>query len=271
MKGQALQVFDTIAHHLAAYGIASLRYDKRGCGDSEGNFLVTGHSDLVDDAVNCFDTLLVADFVDREKVFLLGHSEGCIIAPQVATQRSNVAGQILLCPFIDTMESILCKQSDQIGREFETAPGALGMALRLYCRIMGSPITIQRKLIAKLKSTDSDTFRIAFRKVPAKWLRQLLDLDPPAIFRQVECPTLLLGGEKDLQCDPADVPRIAECLKGPVVTRVIENLTHILRLENGPPSMLGVRRLLQEPVDQAVLVEISSWLEKCQHSSLPDE
>ena len=45
MKGQRIDAFNTIAHHLAAGGIASLRYDKRGCGRSTGDYYRAGHAD----------------------------------------------------------------------------------------------------------------------------------------------------------------------------------------------------------------------------------
>ena len=109
MKGQQLNVFNTIAHYLAREGIASLRYDKRGCGKSSGDYYAAGHSDLVNDAVSWFDALRQCDFVDTDRIFALGHSEGCIIAPQVSLKRPAVAGLILLCPFVDDMESILIK------------------------------------------------------------------------------------------------------------------------------------------------------------------
>lgn len=98
-EGYPLNVFDTIAHYLAHRGIASLRYDKRGCGKSTGDFYATGHSDLVDDAVNWFDTLTQHVLSEPDKIFVLGHSEGCIVAPQVNAKRPAVAGLILLCPF----------------------------------------------------------------------------------------------------------------------------------------------------------------------------
>ncbi len=57
MPGQQLNVFNAIAHCLVEEGIASLRYDKRGCGKSSGDYYRAGHSDLINDAIHCFDTL----------------------------------------------------------------------------------------------------------------------------------------------------------------------------------------------------------------------
>ena len=44
MPGQQFDVFNSLAHALAAAGYASLRYDKRGCGSSTGDFFETGHA-----------------------------------------------------------------------------------------------------------------------------------------------------------------------------------------------------------------------------------
>lgn len=99
LPGQNLNVFNTIAHYLAGIGIASLRYDKRGCGASTGDYYRTGHYDLVDDAICWFDALTHRGSTMGQQVFLLGHSEGAIIVPQVCLKRESAAGLILLCPF----------------------------------------------------------------------------------------------------------------------------------------------------------------------------
>ena len=260
MKGQRVNVFNTIAHHLARGGIASVRYDKRGCGNSSGDYYAAGHSDLVDDAVNWFDAARQFDFCEPDRIFVLGHSEGCIIAPQVSAKRPPVAGLILLCPFVDNIESILIKQARKLQQEFEGLPGIGGVLRRFLSRMMGMTVTRQQKLIDKLKSSNTGTMRIWFQKVPAKSLRELIRLDSSAIFRQVTCPMLLIGGEKDLQCDPADVGRIADLAKGAVDAHVVQNLTHVLRLDERQPSFLSNGELIKKPMEPLVLELIAAWL-----------
>jgi uncharacterized protein len=262
MDGQQLNVFNTIALHLVGEGIASLRYDKRGCGKSSGDYYATGHSDLTNDAVSWFDALKQHDFCEPEKIFMLGHSEGCIIAPQVSALRPTIAGLVLLCPFIDNMESILIKQAVQLQQDFEALPGVSGLIRRLLSRMMGATVTSQKKLIDKLKSSDKDTIRVQFQKIPAKWLRELIRLDPRAIFSQVRCPMLLIGGEKDLQCDPDDVNRIAELTTGVVNVHVIKNLTHILRFDEQQPSLLSTPELTKKPMEPILLKLIVEWFKE---------
>lgn len=260
MKGQRIDAFNTIARHLAPEGIASLRYDKRGCGHSSGDYYRAGHSDLVGDAVSSFDALRQFDFCDPDRIFVLGHSEGCVIAPQVSAKRPTVAGLILLCPFVDTVESILIKQAAQIQRDFDDLPGVNGLVRRLLSRMMGVTVAGQQHRIDKLKSSDAEMMRIGFQKIPAKSIRELTRLDPRAIFNRVTCPMLLIGGEKDIQCDPADVHRIADLAKGQVSAHVVQNLTHVLRCDARQPSVLSTGELLEKPMEPIVLALISAWL-----------
>lgn len=262
MKGQQLNVFSTIAHYLVREGIASLRYDKRGCGKSSGDYYAAGHSDLVNDAINWFDVLKRCDFCEPDGIFLLGHSEGSIIAPQVSAVRPPVAGLVLLCPFVDDVESILIKQATQLEKEFKSLPGFSGLVRRVLSRMMGVTVKNQQNLISKLKSTNQETIRSGFQKVPAKSLQELMRLDARAIFSQVTCPMLLIGGEKDLQCDPADIERIAKLAKGAVDKHVIKNLTHVLRFDERQASLLGSAELIKKPMEPIVLELIAAWIDE---------
>lgn len=84
-------------------------------------------------------------------MFVLGHSEGCIIAPQMSTIRPSVAGLVLLCPFVDVVESTLFKQALRLQQDFDALPGVSGRIRRYMSRMMGVTVTSQKKLIDKLK------------------------------------------------------------------------------------------------------------------------
>lgn len=260
MTGQKLNIFNTIARHLADEGIASLRYDKRGCGKSSGDYYTATHLDLVEDAIECFDTLEQYSTCKKNEIYVLGHSEGAIIAPQMSIKRPSIDGIILLCPFVEDMESILIKQARHIQEALSNLEGSKGVIYRFLSKLTGNQITSQRKLIIKLKSSSTPTIRYWFRKIPANWLRELLKIDPQAIFRKVKCPMLLIGGEKDIQCDPIDVSRIVELTRGEVDAHVVKNLTHILRLDECKPSIFSYTALIKKPVDPTVLNLTTHWL-----------
>jgi len=95
-KKMHINVFGEIAFFLANNNIASLRYDKRGVGRSEGNFWETGLMDNISDALAALDFFKKYKGIQSDKVFLLGHSEGAIIATRMAATGAYTAGVILI-------------------------------------------------------------------------------------------------------------------------------------------------------------------------------
>ncbi len=255
-----LNIFKTLAGHLCEAGIASLRYDKRGCGKSTGDYHTAGHQDLVDDAIACFDALARSSLCLENRIYVLGHSEGTIIAPQMTFKRPTIAGLILLNPFVQKMDIILLQQARHITEAIRVQTGPKGLVLRIATKLTGDPIVSQAKLLRRLKTTDTPTIRHLFQKIPAKWLREMLAMNPEDIFRSVTTPMLLIGGEKDVQCDPADVDHIAALSRGPVDAYVFKDLTHILRLDRQTPSILNYRKLFKAPVAPEVLTTVTEWL-----------
>jgi uncharacterized protein len=253
MHGQGLNVFNTIAERLAQHGAGSLRYDKRGCAKSTGDHLRAGHLDTVDDAAACIDYLINTESIPEERIVVLGHSEGTIIAAELAPRYPNLAGLILLCPFIQPMEVILLNQAKHMADAAKKLRGIKGLVIRAIFALGGGAVAGQQRLIQRLRTTTKPTFRFMLRRIPAQNLRELLDLDFEAVYRNVTVPTLIIAGEKDVQCDPNDVPNIEACIQADVEAHVIKDLTHILRRDKGEPSIFRYTMFMREPVDEAVL------------------
>lgn len=97
-------------------------------------------------------------------------------------------------------------------------------------------------------------------KFPAGWYREILQLDPPSIYAQVHCPTLVIGGSKDMQCDPNDVELVGNAVQGEAETHVVVDMTHVLRKEPGDISFSTNARLLKQPVDDELLAIMKQWL-----------
>lgn len=256
-RAQRLDVFNTIAADLAPRGIATLRFDKRGCGKSNGNYCTAGHSDLLADAAACL-RILESDprFSAR---FALGHSAGTVMAAQLSLEHA-LTGLVLLNPFVESLETTLIRQAESVEQMVAARRGLSGALTRLLMRIFGSPREGQRRILAKLKFTNAPVIRHGLQKLPAKWFREMLALDTPAIYARVHTPALILGGGKDLQCNPADVGRIADLL-GDLATRVlIDGLTHILRRDPDPASFAAYARLMRQPMDAGVVRIVGEWL-----------
>ena len=83
MPGQRLDVSKSLAEGLAARGVASLRYDKRGVGASSGDYLAATFSDETEDASNALNTLRGRPETNGQAA-VIGHSVGATIAMRLA-------------------------------------------------------------------------------------------------------------------------------------------------------------------------------------------
>jgi uncharacterized protein len=103
-----------IAEYLAAQGIASFRFDKRGVGASEGQHLGTGFFDHVADAAAALAWLTSQEQIQADKVFVLGHSEGSALTTRLAGAGADIAGIILLTGWAKNSEELLYWQAEQV-------------------------------------------------------------------------------------------------------------------------------------------------------------
>lgn len=258
MPAQRLDVFNVLAADLARRGVATLRYDKRGVGESTGDYYAAGQTELLADAIASLDYL---DHLDRgfTKRIVLGHSEGTLLAARLSLVRP-MDGLVLLNPFAQPMEEILMAQAAQLEIALRGAPGIGGWFARLLTRFTGGPVASQRKLLGRLRSSTHESFRVGGQRVPARSLRELIELVPAEIYAAVTVPCLVLGGEKDLQCSPEDVARVAELIGHGARAVVLDDLTHVLRRDAGEHTFLSYAKLIEQPVDPEVVEQVGAWV-----------
>ncbi len=261
-KMAKLNIFNALAKTLADNGIASLRYDKRGCGKSGGNYLTAGHFQLVDDAERAFEFMKTQTHVEHGPLYIAGHSEGTIIAPQIADRRADIGGIILIAPFLQKLDDVLIRQAEHLASDIKTMPGIGGFLTRRVIWLMGGVKNKQAKTLSKLKNSTGDVIRIDFKKINAKWFRELFSIDPAHILAKVAVPTLIIAGEKDVQCAPEDAAKIARIIKDKAQYHVVDNLTHLLRLEAGPASIVNYKKLLKKPIDPIVGELMVAWIKR---------
>ena len=110
------QSFWVIADYLSRNGIGVLRFDERGVGKSEGNYAEATSFDFAADVAAAVLYLKTKSGVDAKKIGLIGHSEGGMIAPIVASKDKSIAYMILLAgPGIPCSE-LLLEQSNLVGK-----------------------------------------------------------------------------------------------------------------------------------------------------------
>ncbi len=88
--------FVSFAEALAQKGIAVLVYDKRGCGQSTGDFKTSHFPEFQQDAVCGFEFLKKQAGIIPNEVGLIGHSEGGMITEMIAAEHPDVAFAVLM-------------------------------------------------------------------------------------------------------------------------------------------------------------------------------
>lgn len=261
-RGLPLNAFNTIAHHLADKGIASLRYDKRGIGRSSGSYWDAGFYDLIQDAKSAYDYLVSHKRIKKDMLFLLGHSEGGYIVPKISLTYTSIAGLILIASTVQRLEKVLSAQSAILKKGVAQGRGFKRGLIKFGFKLFGDPETMQAATLQKIKTTKKAWFRYKGQRVNAKWFREILEYDPVYTMQNVTCPLLAISGEKDIQVDPQDVVQIAELSRGDVEHHIIPNMTHLLRLDYGTPSLLEYKRLLKKDIDRSMLDIMVTWLQR---------
>ncbi|TYP82885.1 alpha/beta hydrolase family protein [Blastococcus xanthinilyticus] len=242
-----------LAAALAGAGIASLRYDKRGVGESPGDWRAAGLHDNADDLAAALDRLRDRAEVDPARIVLAGHSEGAILAAALAARGVPVAGLVLLAMSATPGEELLRWQARQIG---PTLPRPVRLLLRLL------RVDLERKVAAnheRIKRTTTDVARIGSARINARWHREFLAHDPREDLRRISAPVLAITGAKDLQVPPEDLAVVAGTAAGPVETHLVPDLTHTLRRQPGPASLGAYKKELRSPVDDEVLGTVVDW------------
>jgi pimeloyl-ACP methyl ester carboxylesterase len=258
-----LSVTRQLAETMAAAGVMTLRYDKRGIGESSaaGDWRRFGVQDRIDEAGEALRVLRSQADTAPSSVFVVGHSEGAIAAGALGAENPSLAGVVLLSASATVGSDLLVWQSEQIA-------DSLPKPVRLVFRLLRTDLTARvKKNHAKLRTTTADIIRMDGMKTNAKWFREFLDLDPRDDLARITCPVLAVTGTKDLQVDCRDLEQIAAVVPGPVETWAAPDLTHILRRQPGPASLRAYKQELKEPVASELLDRVSGWV--VQHSDVP--
>ncbi|MGW5861689.1 alpha/beta hydrolase family protein [Streptomyces sp. NPDC055239] len=238
-----------VADALAAQGIATLRYDRRGSGANPGDWRAAGFTDNREDAAAAVRALADRADIRADAIGVIGHSEGSLHAIALAA-RTDVRAVVLLAGFANLGEEAFRWQ----GRSIVASMPAPVRLLRRPLAGLGS------RALARVKKTRTDVARVAGAKVNARWMREMLVHDTRDDLAVSGAAVLAITGDKDLQVNPDDLKEIAQLVPGGAETHRVDDLTHILRRDSGRPTLNSYRRLLREPVDPGLLDLVAQWL-----------
>jgi uncharacterized protein len=214
--------FLVLADHLTRMGIAVFRYDKRGIGRSAGDYDQATTADFAADAEAALTFLKVRPGIDKRRIGFIGHSEGGIIAPMIASRSADVAWVVILAGPATKGEETLLLQSDLItraaGMTSDQVVKSLDFDRESYnlVRHETNRAALESKLQDLVKvsglgaAAPSAVLQRQIHWTSSPWFRYFLDYDPVPALQQTKCPVLILSGEKDLQVPPKENLQLAQ-------------------------------------------------------------
>ena len=259
--------FLLLADHLTRQGIAVLRFDDR-------------------------DYLTARAEIDPERIGLVGHSEGGLIAPMVAARSPDVAFIVLLASPGTLGIEVMQRQTELMMRASDASERTVGVVLDMQSTLheivveessnglphhfhgraaprirevmrtaLGS-LSEQERMALGVGHTEV-AIRETIRRWTSPWLRFLLTYDPLHTLERVAVPLLALNGDKDLQVwHEQNLPPIEAALRragnGDVTTRTLPNLNHLFQTAvTGTVDEYG---RIEETFAPIALSAISEWI-----------
>lgn len=162
-------IFGRAARILAEHGVASLRIDFRGSGESDGAFADMTYTGEIADTIVAMDYLATRPEVDSQRLALVGLSGGGLVAAETAARDPRVQSLILWSPVANAVDNL------------KAAVGAENVA-------------------AGLQSTDKPVHIVLpFGEIDLNksFFEDLYKLDPIAAIGRVKRPMLVVVGLRD--------------------------------------------------------------------------
>ena len=248
----ASRPFLDIARGLAAQGIAVLRYDKRTHARPQdfhgGSFTVD--DETTDDAVAALTALAADPRIDGRRVFVLGHSQGGMLAPRIASRWPQARGAILWAAPARTLLELLPEQN----RYLLSLDGDISAPEQAFLDKLDAQIAAARGS-APVAASELPL------GVPQAFWKSIEAVNARADAKALRTPLLMLHGGRDFQVPDADWQLWKQALQGrkDVQWQAYPALNHIGVARSGPSSL----KEYAQPghVDPALIADVARWVE----------
>ena len=244
-----------LALGLATKGIAVVRYDKRTLTHAARVSPLkqfTVKEETIDDALAALALLRNEPLIDKDRIYILGHSLGGMVAPRIAAD-VRLAGMIVMAGAVRSLDQSILEQYDYLFRADGKITDAEQKELDVARQLMTD--------VAKLTPADGATGRI-IGGAPASYWLDLRGFDPPAAAAELSKRILVLQGARDYQVTVADFEKWKAALgsRPNATLRLYPALNHLFQPGEGKSLPAEYSVPGHVPVD--VIRDIAEFVQK---------
>ena len=267
--------FLVLSDFLTKNGIAVLRFDDRGIAKSTGDFNNATTFDFAKDVESAIVYLQKRKEINKDKIGLIGHSEGGVIAPIIASKNTAIDFIVLMAGSTLRGDKLLLLQKYKIELQMginkllvennqKIFAGAYEIILNERIENEKLPDTLSNYFISKYGNALPENQKIALiNQLTDPWMINFIRLDPAIYLEKVTCPMLAINGSKDIQVPSKENLEIIENIfKNSKNTKVkvneLENLNHLFQeCETGA---IDEYKTIEQTISPIALNEILDWI-----------
>ncbi len=272
--------FLVLSDYLTKNGIGVLRYDDRGTALTQGNFSTATSADFATDVQSAITYLKTRKEINKKRIGLVGHSEGGLIAPIVASKSKDISFIVLLAGTGIQGDNLLLLQQELIARANGVSETDIKKSIQTNAKLFKMVINSidSQKLKTDLTNSINETLKndttakfpkemtkeefvsIQVNQITRPWMKYFIKFNPATTLEKVKCPVLAVNGAKDLQVPPKEnLSAIKNALlKGGnrnVITKEFPNLNHLFqKCKTGSPTEYSA---IEQTFSPTVLEEIT--------------
>lgn len=257
-----------IADYLTKNGIAVLRYDDRGTAESEGDFKTATSENFKEDVDAAYHYLLSRKDINHEKIGLIGHSEGGMIAPMFAKDHDISFIVLMAAPGIP-IKDLMVIQNEKVGEKSGMNTIQLAEARKynseLYnIMIETSDDELEDELTSYLKNKGEDeaTIKNQITQLASPWFKYFIEYNPQENLKAIKCPVLAINGEEDIQVTYAEnLNAIKKSVNPKQLT--IKSYPHLNHLfQECTTCTVAEYKEIEQTIAPYILQDIATWIQQ---------
>ncbi len=279
--------FWVLADYLTRQGIAVLRFDKRGVGESEGEYFIATTQHFTDDVEAAINYLKTRKEIDPSKIGLIGHSEGGVIAPMVATKNKDVKFIILMAGLGVTGTELVLTQQQHLFNKTSATQAEKDTLNQILIDIY-SKATLWTEYVGTTQERNElkEDLSVMWRKMPLEirtkvpeesfivktvdnisspWFRHFLKIRPSEYIEQLTIPVLAINGQNDTQVEyQSNLNKIESVLKKANNKHyTIKSYPHLNHLfQESTTGELDEYAKIEQTMSPTVLSDIANWIKQ---------